>query len=151
MNPFSKILVPVDFSPHSSEGVRLASNIARRYEAALVLVHVYQPVAYPFPEGFVLYTPNQMANMLSELRKLLEGAEQEAQSAGAPSVSSKLLQGVVASEIVSTAQDERFDLIVMGTHGRTGIQHALMGSVAEKVVRRAPCPVLTVRERRAAA
>jgi nucleotide-binding universal stress UspA family protein len=145
MTPFRKILVPVDFSPHSDDGMRLAADIARRYEASLTLVHVYQPVAYPFPEGFMLYTPSQLAEMLTEMQKLLDRARAEVEAGGSLRVEAKLLQGIVASEIVTTAQQESFDLIVMGTHGRSGLQHALLGSVAEKVLRKAHCPVLTVR------
>jgi len=145
MMPFRKILAPVDFSPHSNDGMRLAADIARRYEASLMLAHVYQPVAYPFPEGFMLYTPNQLAEMLTEMQKMLDRARTELETGGSPRVETKLLQGIVASEIVNIAEQEGFDLIVMGTHGRTGIQHALLGSVAEKVLRRAHCPVLTVR------
>jgi nucleotide-binding universal stress UspA family protein len=142
---FGKIMAPIDFSPTAAEGMRLAVDMAQRYEASLTLVHVYQPVAYPFPEGYVLYTPQQMASLLTEVQKLLEGALKEVRAAGAGRADTKLLQGVAASEIVTFAQEENYDLIVIGTHGRTGIQHALLGSVAEKVVRRAPCPVLTVR------
>lgn len=145
MKPFAKLLVPVDFSPSSSEAMRVAADLSRRYEASLTLLHVYQPVAYPFPEGFVLYTPDQLTGILAELRQLLDESVQFARREGAPRVEGRLEQGVVASEIIHAAEREGFDLVVMGTHGRTGLQHALLGSVAEKVVRRAPCPVLTVR------
>jgi nucleotide-binding universal stress UspA family protein len=145
MKPFSKILVPVDFSNHSAEAVRYAADLSRRYEASVTLAHIYQPVAYALPEGYVLYTVAQLASMMSEFEKQLEAAKAHAQAAGALSVDTKVLQGVVSSEIVSFAERSDHDLIVMGTHGRTGLKHALLGSVAEKVVRKAPCPVLTVR------
>jgi nucleotide-binding universal stress UspA family protein len=145
MMPFRKVLAPVDFSPHSNDGMRLAADIAGRYEANLVLAHVYQPVAYLFPEGFMLYTPNQLSEMLTEMQKLLDRARAEVEASGSLRVETKLLQGIVASEIVTLAEQDGFDLIVMGTHGRTGIQHALLGSVAEKVLRRAHCPVLIAR------
>lgn len=145
MKPFGKLLVPIDYSPSASEAMRVAADLARRYDASLTLIHVYQPVAYPFPEGFVLYTPDQMAGILTELQQLLDQSVQFARGEGAPRVEGRLAQGVVDSEIIQTAEQEGYDLVVMGTHGRTGLQHALLGSVAEKVVRRAPCPVLTVR------
>ena len=145
MKPFGKLLVPIDFSTSSSEAIEVAADLSRRYDASVTLVHVYQPVAYPFPEGFVLYTADQMAGMLTELKKALDAAVRSARAAGADRVTGELVQGVVASEVVSIAERDGYDLIVMGTHGRTGLQHALLGSVAEKVVRRAPCPVLTVR------
>jgi nucleotide-binding universal stress UspA family protein len=144
MKTFSKILVPLDFSAHSREALEYAAELARRYEASLTLVHAYQTVAYALPEGFVLYTPAQFANALTEFEKQLTAAKGEALRAGATRVETRMLQGDVASEVVQLAKEGGYDLIVMGTHGRTGASHLLMGSIAEKVVRRAPCPVLTV-------
>jgi nucleotide-binding universal stress UspA family protein len=77
---------------------------------------------------------------------MLAKAKVQAESVGALEVGTKLLQGVAWDEIVRFAKTEGFDLIVMGTHGRTGIKHALLGSITEKVVRTASCPVLTVHE-----
>jgi nucleotide-binding universal stress UspA family protein len=145
MKTFQKILVPVDFSPHSDEAIRAAADLSRRYDAAVTLVHVYEIVAYALPEGYVLQTPSQLADMLTEFQKLLASAKKQAESAGALRVETMQLQGVPASEIVDFATAKNVDLIVMGTHGRTGIKHALLGSVAERVLRRAPCPVLTLR------
>ena len=145
MKAFEKILVPVDFSPHSAEATRYAADLSGRYKAPLTLAHVYQPVAYALPDGFVLYTMAQLTSMFAEFQKLLDTSKSEAQAAGALRVETKMLEGVASAEIVAFAKDGRFDLIVIGTHGRTGIKHALMGSVAEKVVRKAPCAVLTVR------
>jgi nucleotide-binding universal stress UspA family protein len=145
MKPFSKILVPVDFSPHSSRALQLASDLSRRYDAGVELAHVYHPMAYALPDGFVLFSSAQLSAMLVEFGSLLEQAKQEALAAGAVRVSTKLLQGVPFAEIIDFAQESGCDLIVMGTHGRTGLKHALLGSVTERVVRKAPCPVLTVR------
>jgi nucleotide-binding universal stress UspA family protein len=145
MKPFSKILVPVDFSPHSREATLYAVDLARRYGAPITLVHAYQPVAYALPESFVMYTPDQLANVLTELQKQLATAKADAELSGATRVDTHVLQGDVASQIVQCAVDGGHDLIVMGTHGRTGPSHLLLGSIAEKVMRRAPCPVLTVR------
>lgn len=145
MKPFSKILVPVDFSPHSREATLYAVDLARRYGAPITLVHAYQPVAYALPESFVIYTPDQLANVLTELQKQLATAKADAERSGATAVDTRVLQGDVASQIVQCAVDGGHDLIVMGTHGRTGPAHLLLGSIAEKVMRRAPCPVLTVR------
>lgn len=145
MKPFTKILVPVDFSPHSDEAVGYAADLAQRYQAALLLVHVYEPVAYALPEGYVPYTPDQLASMLATSEGLLSRAKEQALAAGAVNVQTRQLQGSVASEIAEFATEQRVDLIVMGTHGRRGINRALMGSVAETVLRRAPCPVLAVK------
>jgi nucleotide-binding universal stress UspA family protein len=145
MKPFTKIIVPVDFSPHSDAAIRIAADLSRKYEASVTLVHVYEPVAYALPEGYVLYTADQLASLLSTFEQRLAAAREIAQREGTISPDTKLLQGSAGSEIVDYAQKNGFDLIVMGTHGRTGLKHALMGSVAEKVLRRAHCPVLTVR------
>jgi nucleotide-binding universal stress UspA family protein len=145
MKPFTKILVPVDFSPHSDEAVGYAAELAQRYQASITLVHVYEPVAYALPEGYVPYTPDQLASMLATSEGLLNKAKEQAHAAGATNVQSRQLQGSVASEIAEFARSEGFNLIVMGTHGRRGLSRALMGSVAETVLRRAPCPVLAVK------
>ncbi|HTM45045.1 MAG TPA: universal stress protein [Polyangiaceae bacterium] len=145
MAPFKKILVPVDFSPSSAAALSAAVDFAKRYDAALTVVHVYQPVDFGLPEGFVSYTPVQLSELLAALNKQLDKAKADAVAAGAPQVDGKLLQGVIASEIVGCAKEGKYDLIVISTHGRTGVGHLLMGSVAEKVVRHATCPVLTLR------
>jgi nucleotide-binding universal stress UspA family protein len=145
MKTFSKILVPVDFSSYSDEAIRYAVEIARRYEAPITLAHAYQAISYAMPEGFGTYAPEYLANILTEFKKHLDAAKLAAEAAGASRVETQLLQGDVASEIVQLATQGGHDLIVMGTHGRTGAAHLMMGSIAEKVVRRAPCPVLTVR------
>jgi glycine betaine transporter len=83
--------------------------------------------------------------MTAEFERLLRIAREQALQAGAANVETKLLQGFAAQEITKLARQGGFDLIVMGTHGRTGVSHLLIGSVAERVVRTAHCPVLTVR------
>lgn len=146
MKSFKKILVPVDFSRHSKEAVQTALDLARQYNASVKLVHVYQPVDYGLPEGFLSYSPVTLNELIAALEKHLEATQNEAQAmAGNVPVSSVLLHGAISSEIVRFAKDEGYELIVMGTHGRTGLGHVMLGSVAEKVLRTAPCPVLTVR------
>ena len=144
MRPFKRILVPVDFSPHSEEAIRYAVDVAQKYDGTLTLAHVYQPIAYSVPDGLVFYTPAQLGELLSELERQLEQMRVQAEKAGALRVESKMLQGVPSDEVAALAKEGGYDLIVMGTHGRTGLRHALMGSVAERVLRSAPCPVLTV-------
>jgi universal stress protein A len=146
MNSFHKILVPFDFSDHSERAVQIAADLARHYQAPLTLFHVYEIVPYAAPEGHALYTPPPpVAGLLEEFGRRLEEVKARAIAAGAGEVDTLLREGFVAPQITELARDERFDLIVMGTHGRKGISHLLMGSVAEKVIRTAPCPVLTVR------
>jgi nucleotide-binding universal stress UspA family protein len=145
MKPFKKILVPVDFSPHSAEAIRYAADLSRRYEASVGLVHVYETIAYSVPDGFVLYTAQQLTDLYSLFTKQLDGARADAEAAGALRLSTHMLEGAPAREITQFAEAGSYDLIVMGTHGRSGLQHAFFGSVAERVLRKAVCPVLTVR------
>lgn len=145
MKFFSKVLVPIDFSAHSTEAIRVAADLARRFEARVTLLHVYEPLVYGLPDGFVLTPANKIDELLGAIDAQLDSARQQAIDAGAAEVDAKRLEGAAAAQIVEFAARGAFDLIVMGTHGRTGISHFLMGSTAERVVRLAPCPVLTVK------
>jgi nucleotide-binding universal stress UspA family protein len=140
-----KILVPVDFSSHSAEAVRFAADLSRRYEASLELIHAFYMQTYALPEGYVVPTPEQFDLVVQQLEGQLVSAKNAALEAGASSVETRLLQGRPTSEILRVAREDKIDLIVMGTHGRTGLKHLWIGSVAENVVRHAVCPVLTVR------
>jgi len=142
---FTKILVPVDFSPHSDAAVATAIDLARRYHAALGLIHVYQPPSIVPPEGPPGMSDADLADLLGQIERRLEQTARGAKEAGVTSVDTALAHGVPFAEIVRHARAGGYDLVVMGTHGRTGIKHALLGSVAEKVVRKAPCAVLAVR------
>jgi universal stress protein A len=146
MTSFGKILVPVDFSTHSFRAVRLAAELARRFEGSVEIVHIFDPVAYPLPDGhYVLFTQPQLEQMFAQFDQALAACKRAALEAGAPQVDTHVRQGICASEICAIAGDGNFDVIVMGTHGRRGLEHLLLGSVAERVLRQAPCPVLTVR------
>lgn len=143
MFDLKRILVPVDFSEPSVAALETAIEVAKRWEGAVVTVlHVYGVPVYAYVEGTVL--PPQI---LSEIA----GA---AQDAVAKLCTERADRGVTLRpvselgtpmDIVRRAVEEKTDLIVMGTRGRTGLPHILLGSVAEKVVRHAPCAVLTVR------
>lgn len=145
MKPFERILVPVDFSEHSTEAVRTAVALSRSYGATLTLVHVYDPSAYALPEDFVLLTGPQLDRLTLQFEQELAAMKDAALELGAERVSTRLLQGRPAARIVEFAKDTDIDLIVLGTHGRTGSRHLLLGSIAERVVRTAPCAVLTVK------
>jgi universal stress protein A len=145
MRPFQKILVPTDFSSHAEEATRVAADLARRYEAPLTLIYAYEPITLTLPDSFMILTSAQLDQLSAGFEQLLATAQQNAIAAGAHKVETRLLQGFAAREIIDFASEGSFDLIVMGTHGRTGIKHFLLGSIAERVVRGAPCPVLTVR------
>jgi nucleotide-binding universal stress UspA family protein len=142
---YKKILIPVDFSPHAAEATRVGADLAKRFGASVTLIYVYDPLAYAVPDGFVMLPPPELDKLFDAFRAQLASSERLALDAGAPRVETKLLQGFVASQIAEFASRGEFDLIVMGTHGRTGMQHLFLGSVAERVVRLASCPVLTVK------
>jgi universal stress protein A len=146
MKPFQKLLVPVDFSAHSAEALHVAVDLGRRYDASLTLIHVYDPLVYALPDGFTLFTQPQLERVYEALEGQLASAKAQAVEAGAPRVQTKLLQGSIAGQVTEYAARGEFDLVIMGTHGRTGVKHLLLGSIAEKVVRTAACPVLTVKK-----
>jgi universal stress protein A len=136
------VLVPVDFSEMSRKALLYAVSFAKQFGAKIVLLHVVEPLPAP-PE--VVYLETGAIN--TEARK---GAEKQlsvwrqAVAAGA-SVTTKIRTGVAYREIVEAAKAAKADLIVLSTHGRTGLAHLFMGSTAERVVREATCPVLVVR------
>jgi universal stress protein A len=150
MNTISRILVPIDFLPHSAEAVRRALDIAGRYSAEVVLLHAYQPAAYPMSVGdVVVYDERQLERVTAEVRARLDAVRREVDPLGGRHVSARVVQGMPGPAIVEAASSEPFDLIVMGTHGRTGVDRIVSGSVAEHVMRHAPCAVLTVKGPRA--
>ena len=151
VKPFRKILVPVDFSDHSALALQTAAALSRSHEAALTLVYVYEPMAVAVPEGYLLFSETQLNQMFDEFHRALAQQKQAAEAAGGLRVETQLLHGFAAGEIATFAEQGGFDLIVMGTHGRRGLSHVFLGSVAERVVRMAPCPVLTVRAHAATA
>jgi nucleotide-binding universal stress UspA family protein len=143
---FSKILVPIDFSSHSNLALEYACAMAQRFEAQLVMMHALVIPTYPLPEGYVVASPETVAELLHKTNQALEEAKARAMAMGAKRVETLSVEGVAFTAIVQTARERGCDLIVMGTHGRTGLKHALLGSVTEKVVRKAHCAVLTVRD-----
>lgn len=141
----NKILVPIDFSKHSEEGLRHAKDLAELFGAKLDLLHVVEENMPPaFYTGGVtsIYDmhPDIDEKAKAEMQKLVDETEGPGVEAAYHAAS-----GRPASEIITFAQDHDSDLIVMATHGRSGLEHVFLGSVAEKVIQRAPCPVFTVR------
>jgi nucleotide-binding universal stress UspA family protein len=146
MPPFRKILVPTDFSEGAEAAMRLASGLSSRFAVPLMLVYVFEPPDYPLPNGFVVFSAEQHQRVVAALEQRLAQAKRAALDSGAHDVTIRILHGYAAFEITQLAKEGEFDLIVMGTRGRSGLKHLLVGSVAERVVRTAPCPVLTVRK-----
>lgn len=145
MTRFNKILVPLDYSTHSDEALRTAVDLASHYGASITLTNVYEPVDRLLPEAAWVLTPEQQTRVLSAFTDRLERSEKQARDLGATRVDSRLLEGEPALRIVGCASEGSFDLIVMGTHGRKGVRHMLLGSVAERVLRAASCAVLVVK------
>jgi nucleotide-binding universal stress UspA family protein len=144
-----RILHPSDFSPASRAALRLAQELARALKGELILCHAYEPL--PLAVGEAPVPPRILQEMMAGARRDARRAlDRLARAAGKSRlrISTVLAEGPAARAIVRAAQKRRAQLIVMGTHGRTGVQRLLLGSVAERVVRTAPCPVLTVGPRR---
>jgi nucleotide-binding universal stress UspA family protein len=141
------IVHPTDFSPASRAAFTRAVSDARADGAQLLLVHVLSPVVMPFAGGEIM-SPQTYADVQRSIeaygQKQLGKLVAAAKAAGVR-VRGLLLEGVAADAIVRVARSKRADMIVMGTHGRSGLARLLMGSVAQRVVGTAPCPVLTVR------
>jgi universal stress protein A len=136
-----KILFPTDLSPASQHAMTWATSLARDSGATLIIVHVEEPPT-AYGGGELYYGADQTLNR-AELHKAL--VEITPCDPAVPCLH-KLLVGDPASAIIEEANREKVDLIVMGTHGRTGLKRLVMGSVAEAIVRRAKCPVLTVKQ-----
>ena len=138
-----KILCPIDFSPGSRQAMRTAIRIANEDGAELVLFHAWHipPMALL---GEAAFPPLLNESLAADARRGLDEAEREAKLAGAKQVTTKVANGLAWMQIVEALEREPFDLAVIGTHGRTGISRVLLGSVAEKVVRHAPCSVLAI-------
>jgi nucleotide-binding universal stress UspA family protein len=139
------MLIPLDFSPDAERALDYAIKLAQRFQARLTLLHV------------VHLPPIADVNLAAYIGEVEAGAQQEmetyqkrVQEAGVAETI-RIVHGVPFQEIIDIAKDIQADLIIMGTHGRTGVPHLLLGSVAERVVRLAPCPVLVTRRQETAA
>ncbi len=146
MEPIKKILVPIDFSNYSQNLLNYSKNFAEIFGAKLFLIHVVEPIIYPvdFSMGQIDFPATD-----SDIAKK---AKEELQNLADTSIGKNIETEVIIKsgkpfvEINETARELDIDLIIIATHGHTGVEHLLFGSTAEKVVRKAPCPVLTLRE-----
>ena len=142
----SKVLVPIDFSDYSKSALKYAVSFVKHFNAKLILVYVVEPVIYPpdFSMGQIAIPSVDLEMDKRAMEELDKLAEQEIPSE--IKVKSIVKTGKPFIEIIETAGEQDVDLIIIATHGHTGMEHILFGSTAEKVVRKAPCPVLTLRE-----
>jgi nucleotide-binding universal stress UspA family protein len=149
MPSLQKILVPTDLSPCSTHALAEAQEFAAAFGASIDLLYVWSAPALVAPEAVITGIGINEQPLLEWIRQSateqLAKFEADAVKAGISVRNSLCETGDPATTILEQAASGKYDLLVLGTHGRTGFAHALMGSVAEKVVRRAPCPVLTVR------
>jgi nucleotide-binding universal stress UspA family protein len=147
MIDLKKVLVPVDFSDSSDIALRYGRALAGAFGASLHIIHVVQePYAQPWAvEAYGFSMATLQEDWIKEANAKLEGLLTVTDKSTLKATAITIL-GHPVSEILRFAADERIDLVVMGTHGRGPLGHMVMGSVAERVVRHAPCPVLTVHE-----
>jgi nucleotide-binding universal stress UspA family protein len=144
MNPIRKILVPTDFSEASDAALDAAAYLAETFDAELVVMHAYEPPTALYSTPAYVPPPPEMYEWL---KKAAEGGVAAAVAKvkeRVPRTTGIVRAGTPWREIDDAAKTTGADLLVIGTRGRTGLAHALLGSVAEKVVRSAPIPVLTV-------
>jgi nucleotide-binding universal stress UspA family protein len=138
------ILVPVDFSENTPAVLEWAAHLAEEHGSAITLLHAYHlPVEFQQLEGAYL-PPDFWQSVRSEAEGTLRRFAGELQARGIR-VETAVCEGYAATVIVEEAAIRHADLIVIGTHGRSGLKHLLLGSIAERVVQKAPCPVLTVK------
>lgn len=146
MLPLKRIVWPTDFSEPSYEGLKIASELAAQYSGEILLVHVVAPM--PIMHGGAAPTGFHIPSVLKEIEESSQKSLDEIRREAVPAeiqARTFVIHGRPAHEIVNLAAHENADLIVIPTHGESGWQRFVFGSVAEKVVRHAECPVLTIR------
>ena len=145
MIQINRVLVPVDFSNFSTHAMKYAQEVCEKFAAELHLLHVLEMHVTGTPQfAMGLAVPERVEESAEEVREYLDKLPEEAR-ASTRQVVREIAHGSPFVEIVRYAKENVIDLIVMGTHGRTGLSHVFVGSVAENVVRHAACPVLVVR------
>lgn len=142
MTHVRRILVPVDFTEPSNRAVDVAVTMARRFHARILLIHVIEQFTYSVTD--TVQVVDHYAALKAIAGPMMDSLRQRLRRKGIKA-EAKLGRGNAAKEIVEQARKSRADLVIMGSHGRTGVPLLLLGSVAERVVRLAPCSVLTVK------
>ena len=145
MPVWKKILCAIDFSPPSRVALLQAAELAALHGAELSLLHVREIPNVRAQLGMMPSPPEAYDLLLNESWNQLQRAGTEAEAIARAKVALELVEGTPVDEIVRSARDREVDVVVLGTHGRTGVRRAVLGSVAERVVRHAPCSVLVVR------
>lgn len=148
MKAFRKILVPVDFSPSSRVALEYAVTLAARFQSTVDVLHCWEVPAYLRPD-LTVWSGEVSLTLADHARREAEKAMKEFLADVKPAegiqIAPRVVSGAPYVTILGAIEEGKCDLVVMGTHGRTGLSHMLLGSVAERVVRHAHCPVMTVR------
>ena len=146
MLPITSILLPTDFSEHSAKALDYAKEWAKQFSATIHLVHIIEPVIFPIDWG---YTPVDLSDVEKEYSS---AAEQELlttvddlRKEGFSVVPSIIHGGRSSDEVIRYAEEHSISMICIATHGRGGVEHLLLGSTTERIVRKSPCPVLVIR------
>ena len=145
MSIVKNILVPTDFSEPSQAALDVAIAMSLAHHTGLSVLHVHEPTLFELPDGYVENMPSQLDRTYDELNRRLGELDRQARSAGVRRIETRVLQGPIVDSIVEFSQG--FDYLVLGTHGRTGLERMVVGSVAQKVYERVRCPVVLVRPR----
>ena len=140
-----RFLVPIDLSEYANQALDYAVNLAGKLDARLMLLHVIQSIPWGGVDMGVTLPYTYAQDLEAEIMQSMESALTRVTAAGLEG-EIVVVHGIPFHEIIETAKTRQVDLIIMGTHGRTSLQYVLLGSVAEKVVRLAPCPVLVARQ-----
>ena len=148
MSRVKRLLVPTDFSPTSDIAFNYALDMAARERASIHLLHVIEDASFAaaYPDGLSVEPPGRRGQVIAEAERQLRKAVMRAAAAGVVATTQVIVGSPASSMITAVENEWGSDLIVMGTHGRTGLAHFVLGSVAERVLRTAHCPVLTVRD-----
>ena len=137
-------MLATDFSPQARAALDYAAELSRRLEVPLLLVSAFHIPIYPLMDGVVVGSADTISQLMSRTSADLTQARMVAEELGALAVETMVVEGNPAAEIVRVARERAIDLVVMGSHGRGGISRAILGSVADKVMRMSSCPVMIV-------
>jgi nucleotide-binding universal stress UspA family protein len=142
---FSRILVPVDFSEFTNDILGYATEIAGKFGSVIHLIHVIPNMDYFTPYESFMAAENMVTVQKGIETEVQRDLEEVAKKIVGIPVTKAVRTGVSFIEIIDYVKSEHIDLVIMATHGRGGLEHIIIGSVAEKVLRKSPCPVLTIR------
>jgi nucleotide-binding universal stress UspA family protein len=141
-----KIMVPIDFSDCSQEALQYAGSLAQLFGAEVMLLHVIESPVYGV--DLTLMQPGETSDLRRKLSEMIEHAVDQMKAIGV-TAEGRFVTGFPSVEIIKAVKEHGADLVVIGTHGRTGLAHILLGSTAERVIQRASCPVVTVKSAKA--